>query len=347
MHLNLGLAKTINRATHVTRGFRRIVMVTAAGEGRPGRLVADLTNEFSRRGIDVSQLPIEGSEDTASSMPAPAHKVLAKWSRHRQGTARHELVESLDHQCALIVTDPRRLDEIVGLQAQSDRPVVVLLATDPDDAPDKLAEIVDVVVTPNPQTEPWEHLGVPVHSIGVPATGGSPAPGDRPNRIALLGPCTDEQLADALLAFDHACQVVPGWSLEICLDDESRARSAVAARRDVGIHPAGSENTVMNQSELAIVMTRKEDLASRILDAAGAGLPAAAYADTPAAADILSRCGYPAAGELSSALAQGMADAPLRRIQREYVAEVLADHAGAKIGEAWLDLMFNVGRSHH
>ena len=289
MHLNLGLAKTINRATHVTRGFRRIVMVTAAGEGRPGRLVADLTNEFSRRGIDVSQLPIEGSEDTASSMPAPAHKVLAKWSRHRQGTARHELVESLDHQCALIVTDPRRLDEIVGLQAQS----------------------------------------------------------DRPNRIALLGPCTDEQLADALLAFDHACQVVPGWSLEICLDDESRARSAVAARRDVGIHPAGSENTVMNQSELALVMTRKEDLASRILDAAGAGLPAAAYADTPAAADILSRCGYPAAGELSSALAQGMADAPLRRIQREYVAEVLADHAGAKIGEAWLDLMFNVGRSHH
>lgn len=145
MHLNLGLAKTINRATHVTRGFRRIVMVTAAGEGRPGRLVADLTNEFSRRGIDVSQLPIEGSEDTASSMPAPAHKVLAKWSRHRQGTARHELVESLDHQCALIVTDPRRLDEIVGLQVQSDRPVVVLLATDPDDAPDKLAEIVDVV----------------------------------------------------------------------------------------------------------------------------------------------------------------------------------------------------------
>ncbi|MBZ0241284.1 MAG: glycosyltransferase family 1 protein, partial [Cutibacterium acnes] len=104
---------------------------------------------------------------------------------------------------------------------------------------------------------------------------------------------------------------------------------------------------VMNQSELALVMTRKEDLASRILDAAGAGLPAAAYADTPAAADILSRCGYPAAGELSSALAQGMADAPLRRIQREYVAEVLADHAGAKIGEAWLDLMFNVGRSHH
>ena len=289
MHLNLGLAKTINRATHVTRGFRRIVMVTAAGEGRPGRLVADLTNEFSRRGIDVSQLPIEGSEDTASSMPAPAHKVLAKWSRHRQGTARHELGESLDHQCALIVTDPRRLDEIVGLQAQS----------------------------------------------------------DRPNRIALLGPCTDEQLADALLAFDHACQVVPGWSLEICLDDESRARSAVAARRDVGIHPAGSENTVMNQSELALVMTRKEDLASRILDAAGAGLPAAAYADTPAAADILSRCGYPAAGELSSALAQGMADAPLRRIQREYVAEVLADHAGAKIGEAWLDLMFNVGLSRH
>ena len=135
--------------------------------------------------------------------------------------------------------------------------------------------------------------------------------------------------------------------MEICLDDESRARSAVAARRDVGIHPAGSENTVMNQSELALVMTRKEDLASRILDAAGAGLPAAAYADTPAAADILSRCGYPAAGELSSALAQGMADAPLRRIQREYVAEVLADHAGAKIGEAWLDLMFNVGRSHH
>ena len=186
MHLNLGLAKTINRATHVTRGFRRIVMVTAAGEGRPGRLVADLTNEFSRRGIDVSQLPIEGSEDTASSMPAPAHKVLAKWSRHRQGTARHELVESLDHQCALIVTDPRRLDEIVGLQAQSNRPVVVLLATDPDNAPDKLPEIVDVVVTPNPQTEPWEHLGVPVHSIGVPATGGSPAPGDRPNRIALL-----------------------------------------------------------------------------------------------------------------------------------------------------------------
>ena len=112
MHLNLGLAKTINRATHVTRGFRRIVMVTAAGEGRPGRLVADLTNEFSRRGIDVSQLPIEGSEDTASSMPAPAHKVLAKWSRHRQGTARHELVESLDHQCALIVTDPRRLDAV-------------------------------------------------------------------------------------------------------------------------------------------------------------------------------------------------------------------------------------------
>ena len=347
MHLNLGLAKTINRATHVTRGFRRIVMVTAAGEGRPGRLVADLTNEFSRRGIDVSQLPIEGSEDTASSMPAPAHKVLAKWSRHRQGTARHELGESLDHQCALIVTDPRRLDEIVGLQAQSDRPVVVLLATDPDDAPDKLPEIVDVVVTPNPQTDPWEHLGVPVHSIGVPATGGGPAPGDRPNRIALLGPCTDEQLADALLAFDHACQVVPGWSLEICLDDESRARSAVAARRDVGIHPAGSENTVMNQSELALVMTRKEDLASRILDAAGAGLPAAAYADTPAAADILSRCGYPAAGELSSALAQGMADAPLRRIQREYVAEVLADHAGAKIGEAWLDLMFNVGLSRH
>ena len=231
MHLDLGLTKTINRATHVTRGFRRIVMVTAAGEGRPDRLVTDLTNEFSRREIDVSQLPIEGSEDTASSMPAPAHKVLAKWSRHRQGTARHELGESLDHQCALIVTDPRRLDEIIGFQAQSDRPVVVLLATDPDDAPDKLPEIVDVVVTPNPQTDPWEHLGVPVHSIGVPATGGGPAPGDRPNRIALLGPCTDEQLADALLAFDHACHVVPGWSLEICLDDESRARSAVAAPR--------------------------------------------------------------------------------------------------------------------
>lgn len=184
MHLDLGLTKTINRATHVTRGFRRIVMVTAAGEGRPGRLVADLTNEFSRRGIDVSQLPIEGSEDTASSMPAPAHKVLAKWSRHRQGTARHELGESLDHQCALIVTDPRRLDEIVGLQAQSDRPVVVLLATDPDNAPDELPELVDVVVTPNPKTDPWMHLGIPVHSIGVPAAGGNPAPGDRPKRVA-------------------------------------------------------------------------------------------------------------------------------------------------------------------
>ena len=32
MHLDLGLAQTINRATHVTRGFRHIVMVTAAGD---------------------------------------------------------------------------------------------------------------------------------------------------------------------------------------------------------------------------------------------------------------------------------------------------------------------------
>ena len=101
----------------------------------------------------------------------------------------------------------------------------------------------------------------------------------------------------------------------------------------------------MNQSELALVVTRKEDQASRILDAASAGLPAVAHADTPAAADILSRCGYLATAELSSALAQGMADAPLRRIQRESVAEVLSDHASAKTGNAWLDLMFNVGRS--
>ena len=52
-----------------------------------------------------------------------------------------------------------------------------------------------------------------------------------------------------------------------------------------------------------------------------------------------------ATGELSSALAQGMADAPLRRIQQESAAKVLADHAAAKISEAWLDLMFNVVRS--
>ena len=306
MHLDLGLAKTINRATHVTRGFRRIVMVTAAGDDCPNRLVADLTEEFSRRGIEVSQLPLVGAEKPISSMATPAHKVLAKWSRHRQENARHELGESLDHQSAIIVADPCRLDEVVDLRGadRSDRPVVVLLATDPDKAP-----------------------------------------GDRPKRIVLLGPYTDEQLADVLVAFDRACQVVPGWSLEVCLDDESRARSAVAARRDVGIYPAGSEETIMNQSELALVVTRKEDQASRILDAASAGLPAVAHADTPAAADILSRCGYLATAELSSALAQGMADAPLRRIQRESVAEVLSDHASAKTGNAWLDLMFNVGRS--
>lgn len=348
MHLDLGLAQTINRATHVTRGFRHIVMVTAAGDDHPDRLVADLSDEFSRRGIKVSQLPI-GPEDViiASSTPAPARKVLTKWSHHRQEKTRQELDESLDQQSAIIFTDPRRLDEVADLQVANrpERPVVVLLATDPENAPDELPELVDVVVTPNPKTDPWMHLGIPVHSIGVPAAGGNPAPGDRPKRVALLGPCTDEQLADALLAFDRACQVVPGWSLEICLDDESRVHSAVAARRDVGIHPAASENTVMNQSELALVMTRKEDLASRILDAAGAGLPAVSYADTPAAADMLSRCGYPATGELSSALAQGMADAPLRRIQQESAAKVLADHAAAKISEAWLDLMFNVVRS--
>lgn len=45
MHLDLGLAQTINRATHVTRGFRHIVMVTAAGDDHPDRLVADLSDE--------------------------------------------------------------------------------------------------------------------------------------------------------------------------------------------------------------------------------------------------------------------------------------------------------------
>lgn len=351
MHLDLGLTQTIQRATHVTRGFRRVVMVTAAGHDRPDRLVADLTDEFSRRGIEVSQLPIEGSEDASapSSVPAPARKVLRKWSRHRDEKARQALDESLDHQSAIIVTDPSRLDEVADLQVagQAVRPVVILLATDPDKTPDELPQLVDLVVTPNPDTNPWKHLGVPVHSIGVPATSASPAPGNRPKRVALLGPCTDEELSDALVAFDRACQVVPGWSLEVCLDDETRAHSAVAARRDVGIHPAGSENTVMNQSELALVLTREEDLASRILDAAGAGLPAVAYADTPAAADILSRCGYPAANreELASALSQGMADAPLRRIQRESAAEVVSDHDKSKIGDAWLDLMFSVGRS--
>ena len=186
-----------------------------------------------------------------------------------------------------------------------------------------------------------------MHSIGVPAAGASPTPGDRPKRVALLGPCTDEELSEALATFDRACQVVPGWSLEVCLDDETRVHSAVAARRDVGIHPTGSENTIMNQSELALVLTREEDLASRILDAAGAGLPAIAYADTPAAADILSRSGYPATNmeELASALSQGMADAPLRRIQRESAADVVSDHGSSKIGDAWLDLMFTVGRS--
>lgn len=116
MHLDLGLAKTINRATHVTRGFRRIVMVTAAGDDCPNRLVADLTEEFSRRGIEVSQLPLVGAEEPISSMATPAHKVLAKWSRHRQENARHELGESLDHQSAIIVADPCRLDEVVDLR---------------------------------------------------------------------------------------------------------------------------------------------------------------------------------------------------------------------------------------
>ena len=351
MHLDLGLAQTINRATHVTRGFRRIVMVTATGDNRPDRLVADLTDEFSRRGIEVSQLPIEGSEGITvpSSVPAPARKVLKKWSLHRQEKTRQDLGESLDHQSAIIVTDPNRLDEVADLPVagQADRPVVVLLATDPDKAPDELPQLVDLVVTPNPDTNPWKHLGVPVHSIGVPAAGASPTPGDRPKRVALLGPCTDEELSEALATFDRACQVVPGWSLEVCLDDETRIHSAVAARRDVGIHPARSENTIMNQSELALVLTREEDLASRILDAAGAGLPAIAYADTPAAADILSRSGYPATNmeELASALSQGMADAPLRRIQRESAADVVSDHGSSKIGDAWLDLMFTVGRS--
>ena len=173
MHLDLGLAQTINRATHVTRGFRRIVMVTATGDNRPNRLVADLTDEFSRRGIEVSQLPIEESKDTTapSSVPAPARKVLKKWSLHRQEKARQDLGESLDHQSAIIVTDPSRLDEIADLPVagQADRPVVVLLVTDPDKAPDELPQLVDLVVTPNPDTNPWKHLGVPVHSIGVPA----------------------------------------------------------------------------------------------------------------------------------------------------------------------------------
>lgn len=344
MHLDFGLTKTINRATHVTRGFRRIVMVTGANDGH--RLIADLTDEFTRRGIEVSQLPIGGSEDTAPSRPAPARTMLEKWSRRLQESAHHTLDESLDHQSAIIVSGLSRLDEVARLQiaGQPDRPVVVALATDPVETPDELPELVDAVVTTNPQTDPWEHLDVPVYSIGVPAHGANPSPSDRPKRIVLLGPCIDEQLADGLAAFDDACQVVPGWTLEVCLD-ESRARSAIAARRDVGIHSAGSENTIMNQSELALVMTRTEDLASRILDAAGAGLPAVAYAATPAAADILSRCGYPATDELSSALAQGMADAPLRRIQRESIATVLADHASKKIGDAWLDLMFNVGRN--
>lgn len=230
MHLDLGLAQTINRATHVTRGFRRIVMVTATGDNRPDRLVADLTDEFSRRGIEVSQLPIEGSEGITvpSSVPAPARKVLKKWSLHRQEKTRQDLGESLDHQSAIIVTDPNRLDEVADLPVagQADRPVVVLLATDPDKAPDELPQLVDLVVTPNPDTNPWKHLGVPVHSIGVPAAGSSPAPGDRPKRVALLGPCTDEELSEALATFDRACQVVPGWSLEVCLDDETRVHSA-------------------------------------------------------------------------------------------------------------------------
>ena len=343
MHLDLGLAQTINRATHVTRGFRRIVMVTATGDNRPNRLVADLTDEFSRRGIEVSQLPIEESKDTTapSSVPAPARKVLKKWSLHRQEKARQDLGESLDHQSAIIVTDPSRLDEIADLPVagQADRPVVVLLVTDPDKAPDELPQLVDLVVTPNPDTNPWKHLGVPVHSIGVPAAGASPTPGDRPKRVALLGPCTDEELSEALATFDHFVNTLP--------DGYQTVIAAVPAPRDVGIHPAGSENTIMNQSELALVLTREEDLASRILDAAGAGLPAIAYADTPAAADILSRSGYPATNmeELASALSQGMADAPLRRIQRESAAEVVSGHGSSKIGDAWLDLMFTVGRS--
>ncbi|MDO4412694.1 glycosyltransferase [Cutibacterium sp.] len=346
MHLDLGITQTINRATHVTRGFRRIVMVTAAGDGLPDRLVADLTDNFSRRGIEVTQLAFTGSEDTTPSTSAPA---FIKWPRRRQEKARQNLDEGLDRQSAIIVTDSSRFDEVADLRVTGrlDRPVVVFLATDPDEVPDELPQLVDLVVTPNPETGPWEHLGVPVCSIGVPATAGSPAPGERPKRVALVGPCTDAQLSDALLTFDHACQVVPGWSLEVCLDDETRVRSAVAVRRDVGIHPADAESTVMNQSELALVLTRKEDLASRILDAAGAGLPAVAYADTPAAADLLSRCGYPATTteELASSLSQGMADAPLRRIQRESAAEVLADHDGSTIGDAWLDLMFNVRRN--
>lgn len=187
MHLDLGLAQTINRATHVTRGFRHIVMVTAAGDDHPDRLVADLSDEFSHRGIKVSQLPI-GPEDVtiASSTPAPARKVLTKWSHHRQEKARQELDESLDQQSAIIFTDPRRLDEVADLQVANrpECPVVVLLATDPDNAPDELPELVDVVVTPNPKTDPWMHLGIPVHSIGVPAAGGNPAPGDRPKRVA-------------------------------------------------------------------------------------------------------------------------------------------------------------------
>ncbi|WCC80113.1 glycosyltransferase family 1 protein [Cutibacterium equinum] len=351
MHLDLGLSQTIKRATHVTRGFRRIVMVTASGNDRPNRLVTDLADEFSRRGIEVSQLPVDGSQDitATSALPAPARKVFKNWSHRRHEKARQDLKDSLDHQSAIIVTDPRRLDEFADLQdaGRTDRPVVVLLATDPDTALDELPPLVDLVVTPNPPTARWEGLSVPVHSIGVPAAGGSPAPGERPKRVVLLGPCTDEELSDALTTFDRACQVVPGWSLEVCLDDETRAHGVVAARRDVGIHPAGSENIIMNQSELALVLTREEDLASRILDAAGAGLPAVAYADTPAAADILARCGYPATttDELASALSQGMADAPLRRIQRESVAQVVSDHDSSKIGHAWLDLMFNVQRS--
>ena len=162
-------------------------MVTAAGDDHPDRLVADLSDEFSRRGIKVSQLPI-GPQNvtTASSTPAPARKVLTKWSHHRQEKARQELDESLDQQSAIIVTDPRRLDEVADLQVANrpERPVVVLLATDPDNAPDELPELVDVVVTPNPKTDPWMHLGIPVHSIGVPAAGGNPAPGDRPKRVA-------------------------------------------------------------------------------------------------------------------------------------------------------------------
>lgn len=337
--MNPDLSQTLARATHVTRGFRRVVMATADGRAGADRITADLADDFSHRGIDVDWFTPSGWDDEPEASPRAGGLLSRLSPAHRR--AEEDERDPLDHESAVIATDQRALAAVTGLVPNpADHPVVVLLLPDSEPDPDPLPDVVDAVVVPSHDTSGLDDVGVPVWSIGVPARRGLEGSPERVRRVVVIGSGEDEDLA--LATFRRACQVVPGWDLDLVTSDGHDIP-------DARVHsvPPHALATALADDAVALVIAPDRDVASWALDAAAAGTPPVAVAATPAAREILSRCGYPAedAWGLSDSLARAMADIPLRRVNQDACRTVCEDHSRAVVGDRWLTLMHEVVRN--